>query len=713
MRLDLYMLIQKSKPRGMTEMKSAAELWAEEEARVVIAKEKAVVEAKAAAKAKAEEEIWNAAAIERAQAKAETAAVARAAEDARIAAAATDEWFYLLKGEQIGPVSLVGLKEKIADLSIEPPLKMVWTAGMDGWKPVYEVRKLCEPLASSEAELARSSHPVEEVVESETVDEAQLQAAVAAKAAEAAWLAAAAQSEAKARAQDAEEARMAIAQKARAKVEEETQFKNAAAAKLKAAEEHAKTEKEASFRAVAAANAAEQATLLAAAEAKAAAEMKLRAAAEAKSVEDAKLRAAAEAKAAEEARVAAAAKAETEAKARVRAEEEATLRAISAAKTAEEAKLRAAAEAKAAEEARAIAAARAKVTAEEEARAKAATAAKLQAAEEGRAHAEAKAAEEAKLRVAAEVKANQEAKLRAAAEAKAAVEAKTAAAAKTKAKKEIRAKTAENAKIRVLARAQASGKVSPVEVKGGEKGAISAKNCWFYTCEGERLGPVSFEELRAMTAHSSLDPRRDMIWKQGMDAWKPAGQIDGLFERTQVAVERNDAAALSSHPPQPSSRKVLPPNAPWPGARRRSFLLVSLVLPVVWHYAQEAASPFLIKQFGAILMEKILPYTAFAPLGVLLHFGLKRLVNLGMSRWWCLAVFAPILNLWLGYRCFACPPGYAYHQKLDGWGIALAMSYWLIMLALVLVLAACVALLCGGIESPLLLRQLHSLLRTN
>ena len=429
--------------------------------------------------------------------------------------------------------------------------------------------------------------------------------------------------------------------------------KAAAAAQVKAEEERAKAEKEASLRAAAEAMAAEQVALRAAAEAKAAEETKRRTVAEARAAEEARLRAAAEAKVAEDARIAAAAKRKAE----------------------EDAKAKAEIEEAAAEKARVMAAA----------------------------------------------------KLKAETEARVAEEASLAAAEKAKARRQKKAKAAEIAKVRILARARAAGKNRPAEAtpKAGEDvidqaepepapkqkfGQASSKNCWFYTCQGERLGPVDFEELRAMAADLSLNPRLDMIWKQSMDMWKAAGQIDGLFERNNVSVELA-AAVPPSSPAQQSARKPIPKNARWPGARRRSFLLVTLLLPLVWHYALAAASPLLIEQFGSALMGRLLPYAAFAPLVVLLHFGLKRLVNLGMSRWWCLAVFAPLLNLWLGYRCFACPPGYAYHQKLDGRGIALAIIYWLVTLAVVLALAASIALLCGGIESPLLLKQLRGLIR--
>ncbi|MCX6878817.1 MAG: DUF4339 domain-containing protein, partial [Verrucomicrobia bacterium] len=429
-----------------------------------------------------------------------------------------------------------------------------------------------------------------------------------------------------------------------------------------------------------------------------------------------------------------------------------------AAKAAEEATLRAAAEAKATDEARTAAAARARAQAEEAARAKAD--AKLKASEDARASAEATAAEQANLRAAAEAKAAEETKLRAAAEARAAEETKLRAAAETKAMEEARttaeakaaevarataeaivaaAKAAEEATLRAAAeakatdeartaaaararaqaeeaaRAKADAEVAQAKTGNKRKSAKdSVQSVWFYTCEGDRLGPVSFEELKAMAAGSSLNPRLDMVWRQSMDAWKPAGQIDGLFERKSMPVEPKETLAppaASIHPPQQGSRTPMAANVAWPGAHRRSLLLITLVFPFAWEYALNAISPLLVKQFGQALMGKILPAAPLVPLVVLVYFLLKRLMNLGMSRWWCLAVFAPILNLWVGYRCFACPAGYAYHKKMDGPGIALAILYWLIMLLAVLILAACVALLCGAIHSPALQEQLRVLIR--
>lgn len=57
------------------------------------------------------------------------------------------EWYYIMNGEACGPVHPEELKEKLEDKTIQPPLKMIWTTGMDNWKPVYECPELWEENA--------------------------------------------------------------------------------------------------------------------------------------------------------------------------------------------------------------------------------------------------------------------------------------------------------------------------------------------------------------------------------------------------------------------------------------------------------------------------------------------------------------------------------------------------------------------------------------
>ena len=235
------------------------------------------------------------------------------------------------------------------------------------------------------------------------------------------------------------------------------------------------------------------------------------------------------------------------------------------------------------------------------------------------------------------------------------------------------------------------------------------QSTWFYTREGERLGPVDFAELRAKAAEASLNPRLDMVWKQGMDAWKPAGEVEGLYERPPEP-EPKESLAPPAGPYTPpkveSAADVMGKEGGWPGARRRSFLIATFLFPLLLGGAFVGGSEFLTKQFGPQIMGMAALGVNLAAVVVGLYFGLQRLANVGMSRWWYLGNFVPFLNLWIGYRSFACPAGYAYHKKLDGAGIALAIFYWLMILIGVLAIAAVIAVLSGAVGDPALKEQI-------
>ena len=70
-----------------------------------------------------------------------------------------------------------------------------------------------------------------------------------------------------------------------------------------------------------------------------------------------------------------------------------------------------------------------------------------------------------------------------------------------------------------------------------------------------------------------------------------------------------------------------------------------------------------------------------------------------MSRWWFLGHFVPILHFWVGYRSFACPGGYAFHKKLGGAGIFLAIVYWILTIFITSLIVALIALFLGSIGS--------------
>ena len=244
-------------------------------------------------------------------------------------------------------------------------------------------------------------------------------------------------------------------------------------------------------------------------------------------------------------------------------------------------------------------------------------------------------------------------------------------------------------------------------------------DAWFYSRQGERLGPVTFDELRQMAKQAELNPRLDMVWKHGMDQWTPAGEIPGLFERraeaepaAEIAAEIAVTAAADPYtPPASEGAGEVDLSEQWPGARRRGYIFFVVLLPVLWNIATIFGATLTTRLVDPNIASLIIMAGSIVMLIIVIYFSLMRLVNLGMSRWWFLGSFVPLLNLWVGYRCFACPAGYAVHKKLDGAGIFLAIIYWLMIALVLLVIAAAIAMLAGALGSPEMREQLEEIMR--
>jgi hypothetical protein len=238
------------------------------------------------------------------------------------------------------------------------------------------------------------------------------------------------------------------------------------------------------------------------------------------------------------------------------------------------------------------------------------------------------------------------------------------------------------------------------------------QDAWFYSREGERLGPVTLAELRAKVLRDEINPRLDLVWTQGMTDWKPAGEIDALFERRTS--ELPPAPNPYTSPQAESTQEMLQRQGDWPGVRRRGYLAATLLLPMAWNVALGLVPVIFGQAMEPALLGKIALGGALVLCLIALYCGLQRFSNLGMSRWWYFGNFVPILNLWVGYRCFACPAGYAYHKKMDGIGIALAIVYWLLIATVILVLIALIAVLLAYADDPRvtdLLRQMREAVR--
>ncbi|MDB6079191.1 MAG: putative rane protein [Akkermansiaceae bacterium] len=188
------------------------------------------------------------------------------------------------------------------------------------------------------------------------------------------------------------------------------------------------------------------------------------------------------------------------------------------------------------------------------------------------------------------------------------------------------------------------------------------------------MGPVPFADLKELARSGEIDPRRDLVWSRGMTDWSAAGDVEGLFSRraapTLVAKDEQPYVA-------PKTRVV----ENWKGATptgtgRAGYFVGMVILPVVLGVIISVVVTRLQHEMPQRPWV-YLPFLLYLFIPVITIFTtVTRLKNVGMSGWWFFGTMVPILNIWVGYRCFACPADYAYAKKLDSTGVFLALLYW-------------------------------------
>jgi hypothetical protein len=82
---------------------------------------------------------------------------------------------------------------------------------------------------------------------------------------------------------------------------------------------------------------------------------------------------------------------------------------------------------------------------------------------------------------------------------------------------------------------------------------VMAEVQWWYARDDEQLGPLSPTELRRLAAGGGLAPT-DLVWREGLSEWAPAGRIKGLFPEMR----------------DPADEAPLPPAGPPSGIRTGS-----------------------------------------------------------------------------------------------------------------------------------------------
>jgi hypothetical protein len=77
---------------------------------------------------------------------------------------------------------------------------------------------------------------------------------------------------------------------------------------------------------------------------------------------------------------------------------------------------------------------------------------------------------------------------------------------------------------------------------------------YYYTKNGEQIGPVSSTELKRLAGIGELQPS-DQIWQEGMPDWVPASRVKGLFPVAPASVPTQPKAATAVD-------SMLPPVSP-------------------------------------------------------------------------------------------------------------------------------------------------------
>lgn len=208
---------------------------------------------------------------------------------------------------------------------------------------------------------------------------------------------------------------------------------------------------------------------------------------------------------------------------------------------------------------------------------------------------------------------------------------------------------------------------------------------WYLIHEGDRSGPYSIDDLKAKVELHEIHPRLDKAWKDGMENWIPAGEVDGLFKKNTEAeaAEKNTSAInefeeLDFEDSEEQRRHNL---GSWPGISRSGFIFFCYIFPIIWIVGLLFASKYLATLVETDLLKPIILILLILPFPLAIVATLKRFQNLGMSRVWFLGLLVPLLNIWLGYRLLACPAGYVEHKKLGTLGWVLAILYWAPLIA--------------------------------
>ena len=215
---------------------------------------------------------------------------------------------------------------------------------------------------------------------------------------------------------------------------------------------------------------------------------------------------------------------------------------------------------------------------------------------------------------------------------------------------------------------------------------MSDNSSWHYTDRtGAQVGPVSISELKSLISEGKI-PTTGLAWTEGMDDWQSFSQIETL-KTISVSPPSSAIGTASTTTPAPSAttNPYTPPSAQsnrftsfdleyaeYGGIRRLNYFLRNVLLTIgfviiiaiiVFTSISAGTKNFAVSAIILMIVAAI----GFIVLSFL--FSIRRLNNIGLSGWYVLFFFVPLVGSILSIALLACPEGYAHHKKLDAPGI--------------------------------------------
>lgn len=93
---------------------------------------------------------------------------------------------------------------------------------------------------------------------------------------------------------------------------------------------------------------------------------------------------------------------------------------------------------------------------------------------------------------------------------------------------------------------------------------------WYYAKNKQKVGPITAAQLKQLVANGEIT-RTDMVWKDGMAKWTPAGQVTGLFTSAPTG-----PPPLTFDEPE-AAHSGTAVESPWPAHERTGFTITQWI----------------------------------------------------------------------------------------------------------------------------------------